>query len=81
MEGVTYIRQGGHDVGHWPTFLVVLELLCDIACAYTAFHFKVTHATFRQDVPAIDRDKHVASTVSFITIVQLLAAIYIQKSV
>ena len=21
-EGVTYIRQGGHHVGHWPTFLV-----------------------------------------------------------
>jgi len=21
-EGATYIRQGGHDVGHWPTFLV-----------------------------------------------------------
>jgi len=22
-EGVTYIRQGGHLVGHWPTFLVL----------------------------------------------------------
>jgi len=21
-EGATYIRQGGHHVGHWPTFLV-----------------------------------------------------------
>jgi len=21
-EGATYIRQGGHQVGHWPTFLV-----------------------------------------------------------
>ena len=21
-ESATYIRQGGHDVGHWPTFLV-----------------------------------------------------------
>jgi len=21
-EGVTYIRQGGHQAGHWPTFLV-----------------------------------------------------------
>jgi len=21
-EGATYVRQGGHDVGHWPTFLV-----------------------------------------------------------
>ena len=23
-EGVTYIRQGGHQAGHWPTFLVML---------------------------------------------------------
>jgi len=23
-EGATYIRQGGHHVGHWPTFLVDL---------------------------------------------------------
>jgi len=22
-EGVTYIRQGGHQAGHWPTFLVL----------------------------------------------------------
>ena len=25
-EGATYIRQGGHHVGHWPTFLVLLFL-------------------------------------------------------
>ena len=23
-EGATYIRQGGHHLGHWPTFLVNL---------------------------------------------------------
>jgi len=39
-EGATYIRQGGHHVGHWPTFLVVtvfipytifeiLQLICE----------------------------------------------------
>jgi len=22
-EGATYIRQGGHHVGHWPTFVVL----------------------------------------------------------
>jgi len=22
-EGATYIRQGGHHVGHWPSFLVL----------------------------------------------------------
>jgi len=21
-EGATYVQQGGHHVGHWPTFLV-----------------------------------------------------------
>ena len=25
-RGATYIRQGGHHVGHWPTFLVLLFL-------------------------------------------------------
>jgi len=25
-EGATYIRQGGHHVGHWPTFLVYYSL-------------------------------------------------------
>ena len=25
-EGATYIRQGGHHVGHWPTFLVVNDV-------------------------------------------------------
>ena len=25
-EGATYIRQGGHHVGHWPTFLVKIIL-------------------------------------------------------
>jgi len=29
-EGATYIRQVGHHVGHWPTFLVCI--LCDINC-------------------------------------------------
>ena len=25
--GATYIRQGGHHVGHWPTFLVFISFL------------------------------------------------------
>jgi len=28
-EGATYIRQGGHRVGHWPTFLVSIFSLTD----------------------------------------------------
>jgi len=29
-EGATYIRQGGHHVGHWPTFLV-LCIICSLS--------------------------------------------------
>ena len=31
-EGATYIRQGGHHVGHWPTFLVCYKLLYKAVC-------------------------------------------------
>ena len=40
-EGATYIRQGGHHVGHWPTFLVGICFLqescpfCDRSTAGT----------------------------------------------
>ena len=27
-EGATYIRQGSHHVGHWPTFLVLFFFVC-----------------------------------------------------
>jgi len=31
-EGTTYIQQGGHHVGHWPTFLIcVIVYLCMFA--------------------------------------------------
>jgi len=29
-RGATYIWQGGHHVGHWPTFLVLTNFLHDI---------------------------------------------------
>jgi len=34
-DGATYIRQGGHHVGHWPTFLVFFLLFhyCTVCCA------------------------------------------------
>ena len=34
--GATYIRQGGHHVGHWPTFLVQFILLLSIAVSALA---------------------------------------------
>ena len=33
-EGATYIRQGCHHVGHWPTFLVGLWYSSDILTSY-----------------------------------------------
>jgi len=35
-EGTTYIRQGGHHVGHWPTFLASCSeqwMLCELSVA------------------------------------------------
>ena len=29
-EGATYVRQGDHHVGHWPTFLVLDWIMCEI---------------------------------------------------
>jgi len=31
-EGATYIRQSGHHVGHWPTFLVVQQICSILLC-------------------------------------------------
>jgi len=31
-EGATYVRQGDHHVGHWPTFLVFIFSICIIVC-------------------------------------------------
>jgi len=36
-EGATYIWQGGHHVGHWPTFLVSVFITCEWAM-YTYIH-------------------------------------------
>ena len=33
-EGATYIRQGGHHVGHWSTFLVAILFLCCLWSPY-----------------------------------------------
>ena len=33
-EGATYIRQGGHHVGHWPTFLVVSSFFFSLRYAF-----------------------------------------------
>jgi len=47
-EGATYIRQGGHHVGHWPTFLVHclnaaarLSLLDSVTVAWCCVRWKM----------------------------------------
>ena len=39
VVGATYIRQGGHHVGHWPSFLVWSVLTLD--CKWAAFYNSV----------------------------------------
>ena len=34
-EGTTYIRQGDHHVGHWPTVLVIIIIIITHTCTYT----------------------------------------------
>jgi len=36
-EGATYIRQGGHHVGHWPTFLVYFVVVLFSLVVYVYF--------------------------------------------
>jgi len=36
-EGATYIRQGGHHVGHWPTFLVSIGISEKPEISYSYF--------------------------------------------
>ena len=38
-EGATYIRQGDHHVGHWPTFLVVNGLRTALVSAVSVVTF------------------------------------------
>ena len=46
-EGATYIRQGGHHVGHWPTFLVNYVLyICH--CIYLIGWFSAACRTMQQ---------------------------------
>jgi len=42
-EGATYIRQGGHHVGHWPTFLVLF--VAPLLYFFCAFIFSSTGQT------------------------------------
>jgi len=37
-EGATYIRQGGHHVGHWPTFLVAFDVFSVLLYTFTTLN-------------------------------------------
>jgi len=39
-EGTTYIRQGGHHVGHWPSFLVCSCVVCFCSVRFGFFSTK-----------------------------------------
>jgi len=38
-EGTTYIRQGGHHDGHWPTFLVCFFYIFPFSFSYSLYLF------------------------------------------
>jgi len=49
-EGATYIRQSGHHVGHWPTFLVIMffttaaaKLIVSITCTVYTVNLATCH--------------------------------------
>ena len=43
-EGATYIWQGGHYVGHWPTFLVAI--VCPCNCVNSMWFFTLIQLCF-----------------------------------
>jgi len=52
-EGATYIRQGGHHVGHWPTFLVCI---CD--AVRLGSKGRVAHSLVNTCLPEHFRDEY-----------------------
>ena len=44
-EGATYVRQGGHDVGHWPTFLVCFSFR--INCRLVSYNLDLRQKAVR----------------------------------
>jgi len=50
-EGATYIRQGGHHVGHWPTFLVINVTTVNNSCC-PPYSTSLTHSShFSRTMP------------------------------
>jgi len=46
-EGATYVRQGDHHVGHWPTFLVYHLFLVFLSTPYLelCFYLNIAHTS------------------------------------
>jgi len=53
IEGATYVRQGDHHVGHWPTFLVVFILL--FLCVLVFFGLLLFNAVSTSAVDCLGR--------------------------
>ena len=45
-EGATYISQGGHHVGHWPTFQIKMCFVPSLAKQHTVLKWKDTISAF-----------------------------------
>jgi len=60
-EGTTYIRQGDHHVGHWPTFFLCYVLFVYVCFCYVRFSFFSTTprewlGRMSPKWPSVDRD-------------------------
>jgi len=51
-ENATYIRQGGHHVGHWPTFLVIIIII--VIMLYKTKTYKHVNSSTSQVLNLID---------------------------
>ena len=55
-EGATYTRQGGHHIGHWPTFLVFCSLMVVTVCIVSLYRMQLSCPWFHS-VCAYHRSK------------------------
>jgi len=73
-EGATYIRQGGHHVGHWPIFLVVTITLHNLIKSSLVYNLPITKfcenpritSCVNYSVPKQSSEQHPAKNLSSI---------------
>jgi len=78
-EDATYIRQGGHHVGHWPTFLVECINLYIFSFFSLFWHILIVHLLQIKVVVTLN-ELNVPQNMSVLAIIWLDVALQTQKS-